>query len=89
MIKEKWYGRVTNVGGPHEQGLIADEETGASIAVCYDPKYVNILAAAPAAIDVLKWLAEEIGDAGSPRIPSVEAIAEMRDVLSKAAEDPK
>jgi len=89
MIKEKWYGRVTNVGGPHEQGLIVDEETGASIAVCYDSKHVNIIAAAPAAIDVLKRLSEEIGYAGSQRVPSVEAIAEMRDVLSNAAEEPK
>jgi len=36
------------------QGLINDEETGKTIAVCYDAKYSALIAAAPKLLQALK-----------------------------------
>lgn len=46
-MNKNWYAKTTNAGSPHEQGLIADEKTGKSIAISYDPKGAALLAAAP------------------------------------------
>lgn len=38
-----WTGQATS----SDQGLIIDDETGKNIAVAYDPKHTNLIAAAP------------------------------------------
>jgi hypothetical protein len=47
----KWYtkSKVDDV-----QGLIIDEETGKTIAVCYDAKHAQLIALAPKLLEVLK-----------------------------------
>jgi hypothetical protein len=47
----KWYttSKVDDV-----QGLINDDETGKTIAVCYDAKHAQLIAAAPKLLEVLK-----------------------------------
>lgn len=45
----QWYATNTSAG----QGLICSENTGETIAVCYDQKNALILAAAP---ELLHWL---------------------------------
>ncbi len=51
-----WYAKTANLGSPHEQGLIIDEETGDNIAVTYDPKHAPLIAAAPEMLAALEWL---------------------------------
>jgi len=46
----KWYGRKSS----GDQGIIVDENTGASIAVVYDQANTDILAAAPDMYEELK-----------------------------------
>jgi len=47
----KWYttSKVDDV-----QGLVNDEETGKTIAVCYDAKHAQLIALAPKLLDALK-----------------------------------
>ncbi len=47
----KWYttSKVDDV-----QGLICDEETGKTIAVCYDAKHAQLIALAPKLLEALK-----------------------------------
>jgi hypothetical protein len=47
----KWY---TNSKADDVQGLICDEETGKTIAVCYDAKYAQLIASAPNLLEALK-----------------------------------
>ena len=44
----KWY--------KANQGLIADEETGENIAVCYKSANAGLIAAAPEMLEALEWL---------------------------------
>jgi len=47
----KWY---TTSKVDAVQGLICDEETGATIAVCYDAKHAQLIASAPKLFEALK-----------------------------------
>jgi hypothetical protein len=47
----KWY---TNSKADDVQGLICDEETGKTIAVCYDAKHAQLIASAPKLLEALK-----------------------------------
>lgn len=38
------------------QGTVADEETGRTVAVCYDPKDARLIAAAPVLLEALEML---------------------------------
>jgi hypothetical protein len=49
-----WTGQVTS----SDQGLIIDDETGRTIAVAYDPKNTNLIAAAPNLLYEIKALME-------------------------------
>ena len=49
-----WTGQVTS----SDQGLIIDDETGRNIAVAYDPKNTNLIAAAPNLLYEIKALME-------------------------------
>lgn len=49
-----WTGRTTS----SDQGLISDDETGKTIAVAYDPKHTNLIAAAPKLLANIKALME-------------------------------
>lgn len=53
-----WY--VSSTLG--DQGLIVCEETGASIAVAYDPDNANLIAASPKLFDALEWALQQIDD---------------------------
>jgi hypothetical protein len=46
-----WY---TNSKADNVQGLICDEETGKTIAVCYDAKDAQLIASAPKLLDIVK-----------------------------------
>ena len=46
-----WYAKHQT--GPHNQGLIISEATGANVAVAYDWKDAAVLASAPAMLDAL------------------------------------
>lgn len=48
-----WYAKETSAG----QGVIADDETGRSVAVAYDVKDTALLAAAPELLAALQGLA--------------------------------
>lgn len=48
---DTWY---TNTKPSATQGLIYNEETGANIAVSYDPKHANLIAAAPELLEACK-----------------------------------
>lgn len=52
-----WY---TNTKPSATQGLIYNEETGANIAVSYDPKHANLIAAAPDMLAELKHTARNL-----------------------------
>lgn len=55
----KWYGKkLDNVA---DQGLVIDEKTGENIAVCYNNKHVNLIAAAPSVLSALKDCVEQLG----------------------------
>ena len=61
-MKQNWYHKNQGNG----QGLIIDEATGRNVAVAYDGKDAQLLAAAPQLLDalkeartVLKWAAQE------------------------------
>ena len=47
-----WTGQATS----SDQGLIIDDETGKNIAVAYDTKHTNLIAAAPAMREALREL---------------------------------
>lgn len=48
----KWYAKdLNNIA---DQGLIIDEETGKNIAVAYDKKDMDLIAAAPELLEALK-----------------------------------
>jgi acetyl/propionyl-CoA carboxylase alpha subunit len=51
MQKMKWY---TTSDASDLQGVISDEETGKTIAVCYDAKYAKLIASVPEMFEVLK-----------------------------------
>jgi hypothetical protein len=53
-----WTGQVTS----SDQGLIIDDETGRNIAVAYDPKHTNLIAAAPELLEVVHWWLEQMAD---------------------------
>jgi hypothetical protein len=79
----KWY--YEDFNNIHDQSLIIDEDTGASIAVAYDKKNAPILAAAPDLLEALEelvaqedWEGEEV----NPMSPVGKAFA----VIARARE---
>jgi hypothetical protein len=54
---QSWY---TMTKPDDRQGLIADENTGANIAVSYDPKDAQLIASAPAMLSALKCIRGEM-----------------------------
>ena len=52
---EQWY-----ASGNDRQGLIISEATGATIAVSYDPKHENLIAAAPDLLQACKYALETL-----------------------------
>ena len=51
-MDKKWY--VSSMGtDPHNQGVVADENTGETVAISYKTENAPILAAAPEAIGLL------------------------------------
>jgi sugar phosphate isomerase/epimerase len=53
-----WTGQVTS----SDQGLIIDDETGRNIAVAYDPKHTNLIAAAPDLLEALLLCVDALED---------------------------
>lgn len=84
----KWYAKKTNAGSAHEQGLIADEDTGRSVAVCYDSKDMNLLAAAPellAAMEDCAGVLQSIEDQlHGKSVAVVEVLKQARAAIAKA-----
>ena len=76
MQLNNWY-TMTKPGDA--QGIIADEETGKTIAVCYGPAHADLIAAAPdllaAALKVIE--AWEGGDLAA-------AVRELQEATDKA-----
>jgi hypothetical protein len=74
-MKETWYASKAC----SRQGLVADEATGANIAVVYDDKHTNLIAAAP---DLLREM-ERLVTYYESEETRPEAVAKLRD--SRAA----
>ena len=75
------------------QGLVIDEKTGANIAVTYDPKHSELIAAAPELADALEAMTEnyinevkEWGEANGEAVDleMLPGVAEARAALKKA-----
>ena len=58
-MRTTWYGKTS--AGDH-QGLVISEETGANIAVAYDKKDTDMLAAAPDLLTAIDGLLDAISD---------------------------
>jgi len=57
-MSKYWQGK--NQGGPHNQGLVSDEETGKTIAVVYDAENTRLIAMAPRMLEALEALVEVV-----------------------------
>jgi hypothetical protein len=58
-MNKKWY--VASMGSdPHNQGLVADENTGENIAVTYKAENTALVAAAPKMLQALEKSAQNI-----------------------------
>ena len=69
----KWYGKKGSSG----QGLIIDEETGRTVAVCYDAKDTDLLSATPDMYEALsRYFSEmEIDDINQRDMKGFEKMA--------------
>lgn len=56
MNNTKWYASK----GSMDQGIIADENTGKTIAVAYDAKNADLIAAAPELLEVLETISNRL-----------------------------
>ena len=57
ITNDNWYSKTSNPDSPHEQGLVIDENTGANIAVSYNPKHAPLIAAVPALLRAVEFYA--------------------------------
>lgn len=74
----KWYAKsLQNKAG---QALIIDEETGRNVAVAYDQKDAEMLAAGPRLAAALKRAVEAAEDPGSDYDWIGEAVRELRGI---------
>lgn len=55
-----WYFKIG--GGPHNQGLIIEEQTGRTVAVSYEAKDARLIAAAPEMLGTLQECLWAMGD---------------------------
>lgn len=73
---ENWY--EAKMGNDH-QGLIANESTGANVAVVYDKRHARLIAAAPDLLEALERLALSGWRVGAEdRQFAIRAIAKAR-----------
>jgi len=82
-----WTGQVTS----SDQGLIIDDETGRNIAVAYDPKNANLIAAAPDLLCKIKALVERVAKDAETYAPNGNEpiwayIADATDAIANAEE---
>jgi hypothetical protein len=82
-----WTGRVTS----SDQGLIIDDETGRTIAVAYDPKHTDLIAAAPNLLCKIKGLVERSAKDAETYAPNGNEpiwayIADATDAIANAEE---
>lgn len=83
----KWY---TMTKPDDRQGLIADEKTGANIAVSYDPKHAQLIAAAPQLLKAARGVeahsyANDLPEAQSDTVDG-QAMDELLAAIAEAAE---
>lgn len=64
QAKHRWY---CNTKKDAIQGLVYDEQTGANIAVVYDPKNTPLIAAAPELLEAAKIVADYLEKALTPQ----------------------
>lgn len=78
----RWYAK--KLGGPANQAIIIDEETGRNVAVAYDAKDAETLAAAPEALEVLRRCWEFIDSGGYTPAPNSILRHKVYEVLTEA-----
>ena len=82
-----WTGQATS----SDQGLIIDDETGKNIAVAYDTKHTNLIAAAPNLLYKIKALMERAAQDAETYAPNGNEpiwayIADAADAITAAEE---
>lgn len=80
-----WTGQATS----SDQGLIIDDETGKNIAVAYDTKHTNLIAAAPKLFASIKALVERAAQEAETYAPNGNEpiwayIADAADAIAEA-----
>jgi hypothetical protein len=73
-----WYAKTQSSG----QGIIADEETGRTVAIAFDGKDAALLAAAPEMRELLALAADTIADMRDRYDPKTPIESDIEQVLA-------
>lgn len=81
-MKAQWYAKVTS----SHQGLVIDETTGRTVAVAYDDKDTDLLAAAPELLEALNALYDTVLGGNPIPFESTTMMAAIRAIAKAKGE---